>query len=303
MASSITKDNLSKGLLYAGSTALMWGFLAILLKVALNYVNAITLAWFRFAIAFVILTTILAIRDRKKLNLLKKPPKRAVLAGIALGFNYVGFITGIDHTTASNAQIFIQTGPLLLALSGIAIFKEKLSALQLTGFLIAIGGFAVFFNEQLRSLISEDQSEYITGSLMVIGAAISWACYAALQKSLVARYNPQSLNIVLFAVPGFMLLPFIDYSVFTELSFSTWLIVVFLGLNTVLAYGALAEAFQYIEANKVAIVITLNPIITIITMSVFAYMQVEFIEPEVISLVGIVGALMVITGAILAVKR
>jgi len=297
------KSNLTKGLLYAGATAISWGFLAIFLKVALNQIDAITLSWFRFVIALIVLCILLLIRDPEKLHLITKPPKLAIVAGIALGFNYIGFITGIDKTTASNAQIFIQTGPLLLALAGIFIFKEKVSKIQMLGFVIAICGFALFFNEQLSNLLTEEQGNYKLGSLFVILSAISWACYAALQKSLVTKFNPQSLNVIIFAAPCLMLLPFVDFEGLTLLTWQIWLVVIFLGVNTVVAYGCLAEAFQYIEANKVAIIVTVNPVITIVTMSILAYLEVTFIKPEIISFVGIVGGLLVITGAILAVKR
>ncbi|MEQ6122170.1 DMT family transporter [Reichenbachiella sp. MALMAid0571] len=297
------KSNLTKGLLYASATAVSWGFLAIFLKVALNHIDAITLSWFRFVIALTVLVILLFVKDSKKLNLIKRPPKLAIIAGIALGFNYIGFITGIDKTTASNAQIFIQTGPILLALAGILIFKEKVSKIQILGFVIAICGFVLFFNEQLNNLLTENQGNYKLGSLYVVLSAVSWACYAILQKSMVVKYNPQSLNVIIFAAPCLMLLPFIDFEVFVQLNWQTWLIVIFLGVNTVVAYGCLAESFRYIEANKVAIIVTLNPIITIITMSILAYLEVQFINPEVISLVGIAGGLLVITGAILTVKR
>ena len=297
------KSNLTKGLLYASATAISWGFLAIFLKIALNDVDAITLSWFRFVIALIVLVILLRIKDRKKLHLVKNPPKLAIVAGIALGFNYIGFITGIDKTTASNAQIFIQTGPILLALAGILLFKEKVSKIQILGFVIAICGFVLFFNEQLNNLLTKDQGNYKLGSLLVVLSAISWACYAILQKSMVAKYNPQSLNVIIFAAPCLMLFPFIDFGVFTLLTWDVWLVIIFLGVNTVVAYGCLSEAFTYMEANKVAIIVTVNPIITIITMSILAYLEVTFIKPEIISFVGIAGGLIVIIGAILTVKR
>ena len=81
-----------------------------------------------------------------------------------------------------------------------------------------------------------------------------------------------------------------------------WLLLLFLGLNTLLAYGFLAEAFKYADANKIGIVITLNPIITIATMALLAGMEVNLVKPEILSTNGLVSAIVVISGAILAVK-
>ena len=88
-----------KGILFASMTALLWGFLAIFLKVTLKYVDPVTVAWFRFAIAFVLLFLFLYIKDRKSVKILIKPPLLAVVASIGLGFNYVGYIKGVELTT------------------------------------------------------------------------------------------------------------------------------------------------------------------------------------------------------------
>jgi len=282
---------------------MLWGFLAVFLKVALDYEDPITLAWFRFCIAFIVLTIVLSIRNKKKLKILKNPPRVAILAAIALGGNYVTYIMGIDKTSPSNAQVFIQIGPVVLVLASIFIFKEKVTKAQLVGFLIAITGFVLFFFEQLNEIIFEDQENYKTGSFLIICSAISWACFATLQKSIAHKYDPQSLNLIHFAIPSVMLFPFVDFTVFQDTSPMVWLLIIFLGVNTILAYGALAESFQFIESNKIAVIIIINPIITITTMSVLSYFEFDFVEAEVISIYGVLGALLVISGAVLAVSR
>lgn len=303
MKSSNQNKNLIKGVIYAGTASISWGFLAVFLKVSLKYVDPITLSWFRFIIALIVLVIVLYLRDKRKLNIIKHPPIVAIIAAVCLAINYITYIMGINKTSPSNAQVFMQIGPMLLAVAGIFLFKEKLSKTQLLGFLVAIGGFVLFFNEQLNAILLESHGEYKTGSLLIIGSSVSWAIFAALQKSINHKYDPQSLNIIHFAIPCLMLLPWVDFSVFQSFSFSVWLLVLFLGVNTVLAYGALAEAFQYMEANKVAVIIVINPIITIATMSVLSYLEVDFVEPEFIGLVGILGALLVISGAVLVVWR
>ena len=48
-------QNYTKGIIYASTTAFFWGFLAVALKVAAREVEPVTIVWFRFAIAFVML--------------------------------------------------------------------------------------------------------------------------------------------------------------------------------------------------------------------------------------------------------
>ncbi|MBN1117386.1 MAG: EamA family transporter [Bacteroidales bacterium] len=65
---------MNKGVYYAAFTALLWGFLAIALKVALYELPPLTVTWFRFASAFVLLTTYYLVFDRPKIKIFKHPP-------------------------------------------------------------------------------------------------------------------------------------------------------------------------------------------------------------------------------------
>jgi drug/metabolite transporter (DMT)-like permease len=77
--------------------------------------------------------------------------------------------------------------------------------------------------------------------------------------------------------------------------------MVFLGLNTVAAYGALSKAFKYADANRISIVITLNPVITFATLEALLYYSIDWIEITPFSVISYIGAMLVIAGAILAV--
>ena len=86
------------------------------------------------------------------------------------------------------------------------------------------------------------------------------------------------------------------------MSAAHWVLLIYLGLNTVLAYGSLAMAIKLTEATRVSVIITLNPIITFVTMAILSRMQVSWIEPETFSLISILGALSVLGGAILVIS-
>lgn len=293
---------MNKGIYFASFTAFLWGFLAIALKVSLSTLPPITVTWFRFVIAFLVLTIFYLIYDKPKLKILKKPPLFALLAAICLGINYVGYISGINLTSPSIGQIFIQIGPVLLAVSGFVIFKEKVSIRQAIGLTVVIVGLAIFYNEQIIN-ISGGIKEYKYGVALILLGGLSWASYAVFQKITVKSFDPMQLNLILFGLPAILLTPFVNFSQFAILSINDWLLLVFLGLNTLGAYGALAYAFKYLEANKISVIITLNPLITLAVMAILSYRQVSWIEPEVFTLLTIVGALTVLLGVILTVVK
>jgi len=290
----------NKGILYAVSAALIWGFLAISLKVSLDYVPPMTIVWIRFTVAFIALWTILFIKNRSALKVVSKPPVYGIIAAIALAGNYAGYIKGLELTSPSNAQIIIQLAPLLLIVVGLIVYKEKINLLQGLGFIVAITGFGLFYRDQLEQLLGSPDS-YNLGITWVIGAALAWVVFASLQKGLVQRYHAQGLNLLIYLVPSILMIPLVDFEVLSSLSLPLWGLMIFLGINTLLAYGAIAEAFRFIPANKVGIIVTLNPLITIVTMSLLSTLGVTWIEPEKISIYGFLGAALILSGVIIAI--
>jgi len=288
------------GVLYTATAALVWGFLAIFIKISLNDVAPVVVVWFRFSVAFIFLLSYFLVKDRPKLVIIKKPPILLILAALSLTANYLGFANGIQLTSPSNAQIFIQLGPILLAVVGILIFKERISIRQFLGFVIAGAGLTFFYRDQLSNLLGSEDV-YMNGVIWVVFAAITWTVYAALQKKLVQKFHAQQLNLVIFGLPMIILLPFIDFDAFANFSLGLWMLLIILGVITIIAYGCLAEAFKYIEVNKISVIVTLNPIITFVTMAVLGSMALDWIDAEVTTLYGVLGALLVIFGAIMVI--
>lgn len=291
----------TKGILYALTTTLFWGFLAIALKVAVRKVEPFTIVWIRFSMAFAFLFIFFLITDRKQLRILIKPPIKLVVASIAIGINYIGFMLGIKYTSPSNAQVIIQVGQILLAVAGFVLFKEKLRKIQLFGFAIVILGFLLFYSQQLKGLISSPEN-FNTGVLFLLMGGITWALYAIMQKYLVRDYPPQTLNLFLFGLPALLYIPLVDFQNLGSISIGWWGLLIFLGANTLIAYGGMSAALKYLDANKVSAIVINNPIITFLAMAAFSFFNVSWIENEHFSPLVWMGAFMFIAGAFIVVS-
>ncbi len=293
--------NQTKGLIFASITALFWGFLAIAIKVATQEFPVVNIVWFRFAMAFVFLFLYFLIADRQKLKILFHPPLLLLLAALALALNYYGFTNGVNHTNPNTAQVIIQFGPIMLGMVGFLFFKEKISFYQASGFAVAFFGLVLFYYNQVSYIMESELDVFNLGFLWVAMAAIAWLIYASLQKILVKTYDSQQLNLVIFGLPALIYTPFVSFSDFSGLSADFWLVLIFLGANTIIAYGSLSLAFKYVDVNKVSVIITLNPIITLVVMSILYQMNVDWIETQQMGLYTWVGALLVISGAFMVV--
>ncbi|MDP3432147.1 MAG: DMT family transporter [Bacteroidota bacterium] len=296
-------SNQAKGILYTLITVLMWGVLAIALKIASNGIDSPTIVWFRFSLAFFGMFVWMAVSNPKDLKILYKPSWLIVISSLALAWNYIGFMLGIQYTSPSNAQVAIQAGPVLLAVLGIFFFKEKISRIQIAGFLLTIVGFWIFYQQHVGAVPAGQEGQYTKGMLITLTGAVAWAIYAVLQKKLVLSYSVGTLNVFIFGLPVLIYLPFVNFASLAHLSFGYWALLVFLGANTLISYGCLSLALKYLEAGKVSVIIVLNPIITFILMGVLTWMQVAWIDGEHFSVLSIVGALVALAGAILVVRK
>lgn len=236
------------------------------------------------------------IRYPAEIKILFKPPWMLVAGSTALAWNFFGYMQGVHITTPINAQIYIQMGPVLFALGGIFIYKEKITWIHIVGFAIVITGYILFYLEQMGAA-SLNGPLYLKGVMLILSAGATWAVYAIFQKFLVKSYTPNQLNLFIFGFCSLLFLPFAKFTSLQNLPVNDWLLLLHHGLNTILAYGSIALAIKYMEANKVSLIITLNPVITVLIMYFLGEMGVHWIAPEHFSLQSIAGATLALSGA------
>jgi drug/metabolite transporter (DMT)-like permease len=293
------------GIAYAILTGLCWAVLAIGLKYTLRFSSPGTIVWVRMIVAFGSLFFGYLIFSPKTLKkIFSKPSLLVILAGVFLSCNYFAYMKGIELTNASNSQIMIQIGPLTLLLFGVFYFKEQIRMVQWIGVLLAIAGFGFYnWDQILVSLDPESRSIYIAGNLWLFFAAVTWAIFAVLQKVQLSRsWTPQMINLLIYLVCCFTLYPTADLHELAQLNAWQWFVMILLGLNTVVAYGALGEALHRIPASYVSLIVALNPILTIVLVKLISFYKFDFINDEPILWRGYLGATLVVLGVSIAVS-
>lgn len=285
------------GLLLALVTAACWATLPVALKVTLEQLDPLTLTWFRFLIAAGVMFAWLAARgglgqfaalDGKRWSLL-------AIAGAMLVGNYVFYLLGVEHTSPANAQLLIQLAPLLMALGGIFVFREPYRLGQWCGLGIIVLGLALFFRDQLRS--GGTGNGYVLGSTFVLIAAVVWAVYALIQKQLLLRLSSPAILLFIYALASLALLPFSQPMQLLRLDAGHWALLGYCALNTLVAYGAFAEALAHWEASRVSAILATTPLLCLATVAtVHAFWPVS-IASERVTALGYAGALLVVAGS------
>ena len=286
------------GLCLSVVAAILWGVLPIALKSLLDKLDAYTISCSRFLVAGILLS--IFVISRKRLPAVSKLRGSVLwliaIAVVMLSGNHILYATGIARVSPSVAAVVIQLGPIFMLLGGVIIFKESFSLWQWLGFAIVISGLALFFNDRLATLLTS-LSSYAVGVLLVLLAAMSWAIYAMAQKQLLSTFASGTILLIVYLACGLLLLPFASLAQVAQLKSGYLLLLVFCTVNTIIAYGSLAEALNHWEASRISMVLATIPLITIVSMKYCVVLFPDFVSPEQLNVPSILGALLVVVGS------
>ncbi|MBD2778907.1 DMT family transporter [Iningainema tapete] len=287
------------GLALSLLTVFLWGILPIALAVTLQALDVYTVTWFRFVMSFALLAIFLAVRGKlPTLQQLRSTSWQLLAcATIFLASNYILFLQGLALTSPTNAEVIIQLAPLLMSFGGLVVFKERYTLLQWMSVGVLTLGLALFFHEQLASLITA-RGTYLFGSGLTILGAVAWAIYALAQKQLLRSLSSGSIMLLIYGGCALLFTPFATpKAIFTLNAFHLGTLV-FCSLNTLVAYGAFAESLEHWEASRVSAVLALAPIVTLIAVWCVSVLAPNLLAPERLGFIGVLGAIAVVVGSV-----
>jgi len=290
------------GFALSAATMLLWGVLPLALRHALRSLDAVTITWFRFGVASLVLAALLASRGRL-------PSLRGLggtgwallaVATLALAVNFVAFLAGLGLTSPANAQVLIQLAPMLLGLGSLVVFHERYTRAQWLGFAVLVGGLVAFFSSQLRELAAAaaPTGRYLAGAGLLVVAAVTWAAYGLAQKQLLRALPSQGLMLCIYAGCFLCLTPGARPAGVAELGGAELAVLLFCAANTLLAYGAFASALEHWEASRVSAVLALTPLATLGFSVTGAALWPDALHAEHVSAASLAGAAAVVAGSL-----
>jgi drug/metabolite transporter (DMT)-like permease len=287
------------GLALSLLTVLLWGFLAIALKLVLQVLDAYTLTWFRFLFAFVCLGGYLAFKQElPKLEQLGSPFLGLLAISIlCLATNYILFLLGLAETSPNNAQILIQLAPVLLGFGSLWLFKERYNRQQWVGVTVLIAGMVLFSHEQIRTLVTT-LDRYLWGNLLLVLAAIAWAVYGLAQKQLLQKMTSSSVMLCVYGGAAVLFTPLATPARLFTLSPLYLGLLLFCALNTLIAYGAFAAALEHWDASRISAVLTLTPLVTLGASEVLPLFFPTLLVTRGLTLAALCGAILVVAGSL-----
>lgn len=254
-----TRQTFLSGLFFSAITVLFWGALPIALKLSGDFSDPVTLTWLRFLVAGILLGAWQWQRGKlaefKQLN--KKDWLRLIAAGTFLIVNYTTFVWSLEFLLPGSAQLSFQTAPLFLALGGLFFLKDVIHWKQWLCFACIGAGMLIFFHPVFGSGV---QGSIWAGFIIIQVSASAWSMYALLQKSLFQRLTPSNILLAIYLYAAVVMLPFSSPSALSNMTMEDTWVTIFCCLNTLVAYGAFAQAMRYWQTVQVSAAIALTPV-------------------------------------------
>lgn len=176
--------------------ASIWGGMYVVSKYVLEFIPPLTLVWLRFVIAFAILFIILKITQRKqkaKIPITKKDWLLFAWIGfigyfVSITFQFIGTKLSDAHT----GSLVTSATPAFMIIFARIIVKERITIRKFISVLLATIGVIIVIGWDIKV------GTYFTGTIILVGAAITWALLSIYVKIASQRFS--SLIITTYAI-------------------------------------------------------------------------------------------------------
>ena len=286
------RDNIL-GICLAVLATMVWAGNFVISKGVSQLIGPITLAFFRWSLATLIITPLAWKSYKKEKHYIKENIRYLFwvsLSGIAL-FNTCIYVSG-HYTSAINmALIGTTSSPIFATIFAIVFLKEKISITRLIGLAICIAG--------ILGLLSKGSFEKLMalhfgiGDLWILAAGFCFAIYSVLVRKKPTTISSLHFLMLIFSMGALMLFPFflIESWYLPKPQFTAPLIgsILYLGFGTsVIAFLCWNIALQKLGTSRTVLFGNLTPI--------FSTLEAVLILGEKFTSIHLLSGLLVISG-------
>ncbi|GAA4889205.1 DMT family transporter [Flaviramulus aquimarinus] len=234
----------------------------------------------------------------------RKDILRLALCGLlGAAANMLFFFHGINLTSPVDASIIMTVTPVLVLVFSFFILKERITKKKLIGITIAgIGAiFLILYGNKAAGTSS------LLGNLFVFLNATCYGFYLVIVKTLMKKYNAITVISWMFLFGLLFISPFTlnDFAStnFETFTINTYLVIGYVVLfTTFFAYLFNIYALNYVSPSVTSSYIYLQPVISFLMVSIYAYVLMKDEYAQDINLIKILSCLMVVIGVYIISK-
>ena len=271
----------------------------IIARGGVEHVPPMSLAFWRWASVFIILSPFVYKNIHKNRTLLKKEfPKNFFLGAMGCGVcGAFPFIAGIS-TTVTNMGIIYTSSPIFIILLSIIFFNEKISLSRFFGLIISLLGVLMIICKGDIGLLMNFR--FTSGDLWMVGAAIGWAIYSIFLINWKSRFDIMTRFALISFFGALSLFPFyiveeiyFSKTLFNE-NFIFW--VMFGAISPgIIAFTLYTKVQKYVGASLAGFALYLYAVYS-------AFYGIVFFNEDLLNY-HFIGAILVFTGVFLARQR
>jgi drug/metabolite transporter (DMT)-like permease len=267
----------------------IWASSFVFVKIILAEMGPLTIAGFRYFLAFLFLFPFLVRKEGFRTSISKRLWLRLFLIGIsAYTIGNGALFWGLKYLPATTVSFLMSLSPLIILFGGAVWLKEIPTRWQVLGVIVSLLGSGMFFSSGLQP----GQSVGIT---IILVRLIGFMFFGILGREITKEKQLGTLTLTTIPLGiggGFLLLIAFLLEGMPQLTTESILIVLWLGVvNTALAYVLYNHALQSLTALEMNTMLNLTPLGT----ALLAWWLLE----ERLGLVKIIGMIVMIMGVLL----
>jgi drug/metabolite transporter (DMT)-like permease len=230
---------------------------------------------------------------------------RLALCGLlGAAANMLFFFHGINLTSPVDASIIMTVTPVIVLIFSFLILKEPLTKNRLIG--IAIAGIGAVFIILYGNKVAGTSS--FIGNLFVFLNALSYGLYLVIVKTLMRKYNAITVISWMFLFGLIFVSPITFKDIvntnFEAFTTNTYLVIGYVVLfTTFFAYLFNVYALNFVSPSVTSSYIYLQPVISFLMVSIYAYILMKDEYANDISIIKILSCLMVVIWVYIISKR
>jgi drug/metabolite transporter, DME family len=291
---SSAEDRLLGALAAAAAT---WGTLGFFAKILYAQgVSFESLVAVRASVGWLaVIGFLLATRDARSLRVKRQDLRFLLPLGlVGIGAFYLLYFYTVRESTMGTAAILLYSAPAFVVVLARLFLRELLNVTKVFGLLLTVGGISLVIGAYDPANLEVSPKILLTGLL----SGLTYGLYAIFGRPVACQLSPPVILSYALAFGSALLivaaLPTLDTLV--GLPVTSYLILLMLSMvHTTLAFALYTFGIRHLGAGRAAIVATIEPVVA-------GILGVTLLGED-LTVLKVLGALLVISGAILAQLR
>lgn len=207
----------------------IWGINFVIVKLTLQEIPPMTLAFLRFSLATLFLLPFVIIsneppwtnfcklfhflprvkasqkskfdaQEGRTARYIQKEdlPKIVLVSVLVAGINIAFFLAGLAKTDVISASVLTMIVPVASVIVGWTILKEKIYVVNIFGVLAGIAGTIAVLGIPLISIGAGISGDAMIGNILIILSSLSWVAGALFSKQLLQKYSTLTITTMIF---------------------------------------------------------------------------------------------------------